>query len=47
MSLTNVFTNLLNLIQAAGLIIGALGLALGAALYALSGCSQDTCKSRT
>jgi hypothetical protein len=37
MSLTTVFTNLLNLIQAAGLIIGALGLALGAALYALSG----------
>jgi hypothetical protein len=36
-NLTNVFTNLLGLIQAAGLIIGALGLALGATLYALSG----------
>ena len=37
MNLTAVFTNLLGLLQAAGLVIGALGLALGAALYALSG----------
>jgi len=36
-NLTTVFQNLLGLIQAAGLLIGALGLALGAALYALSG----------
>jgi Type IV secretion system pilin len=37
LNLTAVFTNLLNLLQAAGLVIGAFGLALGAALYALSG----------
>lgn len=34
---TAVLQNLLNLIQAAGRIIGALGLALGAALADLSG----------
>src|SRR6185437_6101550 len=36
-NLTAVFTNLLGLVQAAGLVIGALGLAIGAALYALYG----------
>lgn len=37
MDLHAVFSNLLGLITAAGLVIGALGLAIGAALYALSG----------
>jgi len=36
-SLANIFSSLLNLMTAAGLFIGALGLAIGAALYALSG----------
>ena len=37
MDLNAVFGNLLGLLQGAGLAIGGLGLALGAALYALSG----------
>lgn len=37
MDLHGVFSNLLGLMTAAGLVIGAFGLALGAALYALSG----------
>jgi len=36
-TLTTVFQSLLDLMTAAGLLIGALGLAIGAALYALSG----------
>jgi hypothetical protein len=36
-SLVNVFQSLLGLMTAAGLMIGGLGLAIGAALYALSG----------
>jgi hypothetical protein len=36
-SLVNVFQGLLGLMTAAGLMIGALGLAIGAAIYALGG----------